>query len=626
MLHTVFSAECNAIFDWHSIALFRSHNTSGQQGGITRLLACSKEQLKTYRGLDIGPTFVHPNHRTDEGMNYAAFNKPASVNYFVHSSALPEGVEFLMQLDADMLVHRPIDPRSLGVKPGVVLSAPYDYLIGTTTGLADVFGVKNQQWMARVGGVHVFHIDDIKRIAPLWLNYTERVRDFSCRDPERYYELAAPGGNRNDHSAEALGRRRQFMWMVEMYGYVFGAAEAGIPKHIIGRDLMKYTGDVHGAPGPYVIHYGIDWEVKWKDEQQVERQYSFNKLIYLSLDAATCPAWFFPLAPYTSEQATPNADKKNYRDALCGRQMANFNHALCEYYSRHCMARPRCPPESAEIARRERGQWCVDLNQNCLNWARRGECHSNPDFMRDECSQSCGLCGPTDARPLLGRPETTCIDTAPSASCASLVHLGACATQRPYMLEACRRSCEFCNASADAFGPEGKEPQRDDTAAHACPDGSDLGGGQVLVASKDPKKIAEEEFSEGAADGADGAVVGNAAVAKAVKRQLDGDEAAAATATGAGATARSAASGAAMGGAAAAAGSPARRHGSHSVASLQDDSHEHLALDAALASWPFMMVQGLLLLSAGYFVRGCVDRRSRARRNMLPPVGGKSRI
>ena len=90
LLHTVFSAECNNIFDWHSIALFRSHNVSGQVGGITRLLACSKEQLKTYRGLDIGPTFVHPNHRADEGMNYAAFNKPASINYFVHSTALPK--------------------------------------------------------------------------------------------------------------------------------------------------------------------------------------------------------------------------------------------------------------------------------------------------------------------------------------------------------------------------------------------------------------------------------------------------------------------------------------------------------------------------------------------------------
>ena len=53
-VHTVFSAECNPTFDWHSIALFHSHKTSGQPGGITRLLACNKDELATYHGLSIG--------------------------------------------------------------------------------------------------------------------------------------------------------------------------------------------------------------------------------------------------------------------------------------------------------------------------------------------------------------------------------------------------------------------------------------------------------------------------------------------------------------------------------------------------------------------------------------------
>ena len=77
-VHTVFSAECNPTFDWHSVALFHSHAKSGQPGGITRLLACEPAKLRTYRGLDIGPTFVHHNHRGKKGMNYAAFNKPVS--------------------------------------------------------------------------------------------------------------------------------------------------------------------------------------------------------------------------------------------------------------------------------------------------------------------------------------------------------------------------------------------------------------------------------------------------------------------------------------------------------------------------------------------------------------------
>ena len=38
-------------------------HTAGMRGKITRLLACSPEELLTYKGMDIGPTFVHPNYR-----------------------------------------------------------------------------------------------------------------------------------------------------------------------------------------------------------------------------------------------------------------------------------------------------------------------------------------------------------------------------------------------------------------------------------------------------------------------------------------------------------------------------------------------------------------------------------
>jgi len=470
--------------------------------------------------------------------------------------------------------------------------------------------------------VHVFHVDDIKNIAPLWLNYTERVRDFACREPERYYLLAAPGATRDDQSDEAKGRRRQFMWMVEMYGYVFGAAEAGIGRHIIQRDLMRYTGDVHAAPGPYIIHYGIDWEVKWKDGSHINRQYSFNKLLYLSLDAPSCPRWFFPLPPYASEMREDTVSgRKNYRDALCGKQIANFNHALCEYYGRHCMTRPRCPPESAELARQSPTPFCVDLNQNCLNWARRGECENNPGFMKDECAQSCGMCGSSDAQPFLGRPDVTCIDTAATATCQTLVALGACHTQVPYMLESCRRSCEFCNASKDAF-PDGKEPTREDTAAHACPDGSDLGGGQVLIASDDPKLIAKEVADDQDEDSAEQAKPKRSGSAMPGRKTAAAMAMATSAAVGQG-TKEHAHDTRSLEGTDGVAGTRSQRRASVSVSAHPNDDHEHLALDAALTSWPFFLVQSMLLLAAGYLLRGCVERRARARR-MLPGGSGRA--
>ena len=66
-LHVVFSAECIPAFDWQSVGLFYSFNRTLQPGKITRLLACSDEQLATYpqTNMDIGPTFVHRNMRFD---------------------------------------------------------------------------------------------------------------------------------------------------------------------------------------------------------------------------------------------------------------------------------------------------------------------------------------------------------------------------------------------------------------------------------------------------------------------------------------------------------------------------------------------------------------------------------
>ena len=58
-LHLVFSAECNNAMTWQSVGLFHSHLYVKQPGNITRLLACSEEQLKTYGGMDAGPTFVY---------------------------------------------------------------------------------------------------------------------------------------------------------------------------------------------------------------------------------------------------------------------------------------------------------------------------------------------------------------------------------------------------------------------------------------------------------------------------------------------------------------------------------------------------------------------------------------
>jgi hypothetical protein len=43
--------------------------------------------------------------------------------------------------------------------------------------------------------------------------------------------------------------------------------------------------------------------------------------------------------------------------------------------------------------------FCVDKHESkrdCIEWAWKGECDVNPEFMHDQCRQSCGLCTPNE--------------------------------------------------------------------------------------------------------------------------------------------------------------------------------------------------------------------------------------
>ena len=153
-VHTVFCAECTNNFDYKSIAAFWSHNVSGMPGGITRrvhttpalctahtvrtasrlrsragrLLACDPKQMTKYKGMNIGPTFVHVNHghmsyhrelgpgeteppagskQTDMSPSY---NKPGSIMHWVQESEEAKQVDYVLYIDADMLLRRPMDP------------------------------------------------------------------------------------------------------------------------------------------------------------------------------------------------------------------------------------------------------------------------------------------------------------------------------------------------------------------------------------------------------------------------------------------------------------------------------------------------------------------------------------
>lgn len=60
-IHTIFSTECTPYFDWQTLGLIHSFNQSGQPGEITRLLSCTEEDLKQYKGHDLAPTHYVPS-------------------------------------------------------------------------------------------------------------------------------------------------------------------------------------------------------------------------------------------------------------------------------------------------------------------------------------------------------------------------------------------------------------------------------------------------------------------------------------------------------------------------------------------------------------------------------------
>lgn len=95
-----------------------------------------------------------------------------------------------------------------------------------------------------VGAPYFMHAEDARVLAPLWYNYTVRVRNDSDAWKDCGDSGAAKGGR---------------VWIAEMYGYTFGAAKADI-WHRWGDGFMLYPGYTPGAR-PRNIHYGLTWHI-----------------------------------------------------------------------------------------------------------------------------------------------------------------------------------------------------------------------------------------------------------------------------------------------------------------------------------------------------------------------------
>ncbi|XP_052729477.1 peptidyl serine alpha-galactosyltransferase isoform X2 [Vigna angularis] len=299
-IHTVFSTECTPYFDWQTVGLMHSFRLSGQPGNISRLLSCSDADLKLYKGHNLAPTHYVPSMSQHPltGDWYPAINKPAAVLHWLNHANIE--AEFIVILDADMIMRGPITPWEFKAARGKPVSTPYDYLIACDNELAKLH-TSHPEACDKVGGVIIMHIDDLRKFALLWLHKTEEVR-----------------ADRAHYARNITGDIYESGWISEMYGYSFGAAELKL-RHTTNREIMIYPGYVPEPGIKYrVFHYGLEFKVG---------NWSFDKADWREVDMVTRCWAKFPEPPDPST-LDHNDEENLQRDFLSIECVKTLNEAL----------------------------------------------------------------------------------------------------------------------------------------------------------------------------------------------------------------------------------------------------------------------------------------------------------
>jgi hypothetical protein len=398
----VFSTECNPYFDWQSLGLLYSFRKVKQKGEFTRLMACNRTPAP---GRHVVPdTHVHPNYaihpRTKD--SYSPYNKPFSIMHWLQH-AKPTA-DYIIVLDADMVFRKAITVAMLGVEKGRPISAHYGYLVGIfkENYMKIKERVPNVEKAQQVGGFTVMHREDLEKVAPRWLYWTEEVR----QDPQSW-------GNTGD-IFNANGKAGP-PWISEMYGYVFACAEVGV-NFKVSNNVMLYPGyQPPPEPWPAVMHYGITYNVD---------EYAFDKHWYMGSDFTACPGRIFN-KPMLPEELHNKPGSMEHRRKTVALTVASSLYEATKWWSGyHCNHTLPDPPKQSyscstmsngvvncreikdeksqsELLERLRGagleedqrEECKEQNDNCCNWAANGECEKNPSFMLGSCQRSCNLCG-----------------------------------------------------------------------------------------------------------------------------------------------------------------------------------------------------------------------------------------
>jgi len=241
-----------------------------QPGKFTRLLSCDHPEVIRKEDLSYMDTMIVPDwgiHPTT-GDNYGCYNRPVALMYWL-AERRPTA-EWTLVLDPDMLFRQPFLLENFQIPEGYAVAAHYNYLRGVHNELAethvpqitprkDDFGGPMGRRGDMVGAYYLIRTKDLARVAPLWLKYTEDVRE----DPMAIIHTGWGG--------EKVGEKN---WVSDMYGYSFAAAVSGVWHKMMLTGM--YYPDYDVADIPMVIHYGQGYNIGADFEFEKRKHMGFD--------------------------------------------------------------------------------------------------------------------------------------------------------------------------------------------------------------------------------------------------------------------------------------------------------------------------------------------------------------
>lgn len=400
-IHTIVSSECTAYFSFQMLALVFTHKRVGQTGPLTRIMACSEEDLKMFNteDMEVMNTHVTPQYRYDPetGDMYTPYNRPGGVLHWLENAKPRE--EWILMVDPDMLFRHPVTPGAMYIKEGWARATRYSLLKGIRNDMAlkhipeveprnDTLGGPPGRRADEAGAFYYLRTKDLGKVAPLWMNYTKAVR----ADSEAWYL-----------SGQSKPQPGVPVWISEMYGWVYSAAKANV-WHILDPVVQVYPGRTVSA-SPSLIHYGTPHKVL---------DYVFNKHNHFQFNHTRCPPWNLQPTRKPEEDAgliphppSPKNVVENDLETRYGLMLRieavnTINEALCKRHRTMCQISDELLRECGRVANMK-----VALKEEFENLDKVICRNSNPAFCSDKteadcinswldmgsnCTQFCGLC------------------------------------------------------------------------------------------------------------------------------------------------------------------------------------------------------------------------------------------